>query len=752
MSLYVLPKEKDVHYAFRSRFTVQGANKQIVSFKLSGIHQFVIYIDGEFCGDGPSRFSSNNVQYTEYPFELNSGEHIIAIIMQYYDITTRIMDNKLPPFLFCECEDENKNVVSMDFKYSRLSGYDSGKNIKIADTLGMMEWCDNNLNPQNWIDVNFDDSHWTTLVLSQDFEVSADTTRPVRKVESVLEDTNHGFLTEDFGYEADFVPVRFFLRRLEKLINPPQGVWKRYDLGYIKLGRPCFVLDLPKGATVEIAVCEELQHDRVSPFISLTGGPSCNMIHFTAAGGIETFMPLTPLGGRFIELHIVCLPEDVKSVKILSEIYYWRTFFDEPIGKFECDDSILPKIWTLGINTLRSCTEDVVTDCPIRERGQWIGDCSVAGLRTTANGYGDMQVIRKSLIQATYCCDENGVLPALFPGQTGFFITYSIQWICGCMDYFKYTNDRVLLVKIYDAAIRFVNYLNLHFNLSDGIFRSDEGKVLDCGFVDWGYAVNNAEMTAPLVCMYHEGLLNLIQIQKTLGFDNADLICQAEKVMSTLVVYIDGKRAADRSINWSAFGYHGAVMLLKVGAILPNEKTQCIDYIKEFALSCFPNNLDAPRLYSPTIFLDKIITPYFYNYTLWAFMENGEELFVYDQIKKCWGYMLELGETTCLEVFDTRWSHCHQWSACPTWILSSYCLGLHKSFDLGLNHFTFKLIPGDLQSANGVVPLADGGKIEISWSINKGALEYRACADRDIVVHMPNGSTQSCKKGEGFTI
>ena len=88
-------------------------------------------------------------------------------------------------------------------------------------------------------------------------------------------------------------------------------------------------------------------------------------------------------------------------------------------------------------------------------------------------------------------------------------------------------------------------------------------------------------------------------------------------------------------------------------------------------------------------------------------MENNEAEFVQSQIKTCWGYMLDNGDTTCLEVFDHRWSHCHQWSGCPGWILSCYGLGLFKRYDLGMNHFDLDIKLGTLTDAKGVIPMPD---------------------------------------------
>src|SRR5262249_28130972 len=92
--------------------------------------------------------------------------------------------------------------------------------------------------------------------------------------------------------------------------HSPTGVWRRYDLGKVRLGYPCFVLNLPAGAIVEFAYSESLsdkpifdgythkvvadfaepdwaREPRVAPYIPLSGGLSRNLDHYVARGGIQ---------------------------------------------------------------------------------------------------------------------------------------------------------------------------------------------------------------------------------------------------------------------------------------------------------------------------------------------------------------------------------------------------------------------------------------------------------------------------------
>ncbi len=85
----------------------------------------------------------------------------------------------------------------------------------------------------------------------------------------------------------------------------------------------------------------------------------------------------------------------------------------------------------------------------------------------------------------------------------------------------------------------------------------------------------------------------------------------------------------------------------------------------------------------------RLITPFFSHFALPVLWEYDEGEFVLDQYRSCWGWALDQGLTTWPEVFDLRWSHCHQWSGCPTWQLTRYVLGISPRRDLGAFIFDF---------------------------------------------------------------
>ena len=732
MLTYSFPVETNVHYAIRQKITVSRAGE--ITLKLSGTQQWIAFIDNDYFCDGPARFALTHMEYTRQKLVLEAGEHVLAVLLHYFDVPNRMYDHRMPAFFHCSCDDEGVTLSSI--RCHRLSGYDPVNNVRITEMQGFMEWCDTRIDPEGWTEPDFDDSGWKTPP-SENRRLFENEAGPLTRTSLDISSNiiAEGLLSEEFGYDTNFIQALVCMRRLEKLTNPPNGIWRRYDLGTVRLGRPVFTLRLPEGAKVDVVVSEYLNQGRAHPFISLSGGRSCNMYHYTARGGVQSLMPAGALGGRYVELHIVCRPDQLAEIEVLSEGYEWRTFYGEPVGAFECDSKLLSDIWTIGANTLRSCSEDVITDCPVRERGQWTGDAAAVGMLTAACTYGDIKIMRRSLLQGTYYINENGVLPAVFPGHLYYFIPFSLFWVCGCDDYYKNTADMELLRLIYPHALRFIEYFASHFDLSDGVLKDKNGEAVNIGFLDWGYDHLQPGMLIPFVCFYHRALKSFHRIQSHLGYNTADTQKQIDAVAELL------KKAA--SPPWEQIGYHSCALLLREGMLSRDQKPGCIEYIKGFIGSCFPCDRSAPRLYSPTIIDNRVITPFFSNFAFDALIRNGEMKFVADRIKECWGFMLEIGLTTCLEVFDTRWSHCHQFSSCPTWMLSRYVLGLEKDFYLGKNHFTLDLAPGDVNSAKGFIPLADGGGADISWKKSNGSIIYSVTAEKADIFINYKGNTYS---------
>jgi hypothetical protein len=478
---------------------------------------------------------------------------------------------------------------------------------------------------------------------------------------------------------------------------------------------------------VELAYSEALEKGRVKPWITLSGGESCNMDHYVARGGEQEFFPLTPKGGRFLEVHVIAPPE---KVRFISEEYLERTYHGSPEGTFESGDALLDRIWGTGIETYRACSEDTVIDNPTRERGQWAGDVASVALEIAAVGYSDLRLFRRALIQFARSAREDGLVAGLCPGWKEYLSTFAAQWVSACIRYWQLTGDKDLLLELFPAAERNIAAFERHLT-PKGV--TDE---IGLGFVDWGYLRNQGEVDIAVNMHFLAAVRDMVRWCQALGdAGNRDRYANlATRLVSILSGWFDNALAEPES--WDAIGLHRAVLALRLSLLNGSRERDAVAAIKRHVNSCFPLDPGAPRLCDPGTANRRLFTPYFAHFTLPELIVRGEMDFVLDVYRKAWGWALQDGRTTWLEVFDPRWSHCHQWSGCPTWQLSRFVLGLDSTFDRAPLNYALILHPGMLTEAKGTVPLPSGhGLLQVRWSRGSNGIEYRLETPVPIVLH-----------------
>lgn len=718
--------DADYHVAFRGQFELTADGP--IELHTLGASWYVVWLDGAYLTEGPPRF---NTRFPEYQIDrprLAAGKHVLAVQVHHEGVTTRMLEN-MPPFLFCRVRAGERDVP-VNWKCMRLGGY-AAQVRRINPQFGWIEWCDTRRIPVAWQSRDFDDGTWAQPVAAKTAlgEVAPLSINNVRAFAHTVKPIAQGPLAETYGYELDNVAARFFLRDLDCEKLPPQGVWRRYDLGRVRLMRPRFVLDLPAGAVVEFAYSEYLVRGRVSPWITLSAGDSCNLDHYVARGGVQEFFPLTPKGGRFVEIHIVVPVDQARFVK---EEFVERCYYDAPEGSFASGDDLLDRTWMVGIETHRACAEDALIDNPTRERGEWAGDVVTVGMDIAAAGWSDLRLCRRGLVHCAQCARDDGLVAGLCPGGPAFLSTYAAQWITACVHYWELTGDLAILRELFSAAERNVGAFE-KFMGNDGL--RDE---IGWGFVDWGYVRNPGPSDMGVNLHYLAGLRDMVRWCGAIGKDDraAHYRQLADRVAAILRRWFDAQFARGKDA-WTLIGYHRGALGLRLGFFTGRREKDCVDFMKSHMLRCFPNDAAAPRLSDPQANNPRLITPYFAHYAMPLLIERGETDFVLDQYRTCWGWALQDGRTTWLEVFDTRWSHCHQWSGCPTWQLSRYVLGLTPRYDWGAFHYVLSLSPGGLTRAGGAMPLPNGkGVIRIRWERKPDGIHYELDTPVPLVLHV----------------
>lgn len=202
---------------------------------------------------------------------------------------------------------------------------------------------------------------------------------------------------------------------------------------------------------------------------------------------------------------------DADKIRVRSVNFLERTYFGAPCGAFESGDELLDKIWRIGAETFRSCSEDALVDNPTRERGEWTGDVIGAGIEICNAAFGDMRMIRRGLVQAAQCAAEDGCVAGLCPGGVGYLSTYALQWVRASLKFFRMTGDREYFTRAFDAAKRNMRYFAENFT-KEGCSRD-----VHWAFVDWGYVTNEGESDMGVNLHLHNALNAYIEWCEWMG-------------------------------------------------------------------------------------------------------------------------------------------------------------------------------------------------------------------------------------------
>jgi alpha-L-rhamnosidase len=732
-----LEGETDRHYAVRGEFSL--ATDGEVTIHLGGHVWFDAFLDGEFFTQGPSRAASQDLEWERFVFPLAAGNHVLALHAHVEGITTRLWEAEAPPCIFVEVMADQRELA-VAWKDVVLPGF-VRLNRRKGCVLGWAEWRDTRLDPVGWEKYEFLAADWRSTPLTEvTFESKGEVQLgPVLEMrrEGVL--VGEGALVTMSMHDHD-PPMAFAVRDLAGLESlPPNGVWRRWDLGRVRLGRPQLELSCPRGALVQIGYAEQLLGGRVVPYLNSGGGTdSCLLDTWIALGGRQVFRPLHPNGARFLELHVLAPPAEVEvhSAQFVERCYYHEGMIQ---GRFTSGDAALDRIWAVGVDTLMSCSEDAITDNPTRERGQWLGDVIGPGMEIVAVAFEDLRPIERGLRQAAQCAGEDGMIPAVFPGTREFLPTFALQWPAAVVQFHRLSGNRELLADLHAAAVR-----NLDAFAGQRVLGGLRTDASHWNFVDWGYAgsatvfaagAKDLESYDPALSLFY---LSALRAMATWSgwLNKMDAAHTYEAEAQLVLSEMREQRFADFSPQ---LGFHAAVLALREQIFDAESEKRGVRFVKDHILRCFPNDPDAPRLADTRVESTRLITPFFLHFALQELVRRGEIRFVLDQMKTCWGWMLAQGVTTWMEVFDPRWSHCHQWSGCPTWILSRYLLGLFPRFDLGPNIFDFTPYSSGLEMVSGQIPLPGGGVVSVeNRKADGGSLFSSIQASQAITLRIPD--------------
>jgi hypothetical protein len=694
--------EVDAHVGLRA--VLEVAEPQTVTLRFSASWWATALLDGEPVAEGPPRAPADAPEHVEVRLELTAGRHVLALHALHPGVATE-RAGVVAPHVWVELSPP----LPVQWRAAPLGAFRSGVR-RLNDNLGFVEWCDTRALP-DWSQPGFDDGTWALARPVDGLpDPRPDTGPPVAWTPVSAEQVATGALVERLLLLEDDPAAALFGRSLQPDGQvPPDGVWARFDLGRVRLGTPTVDVTAPAGTAVDLVYCEDLVDGRVTPWISMSNGLSANLDHYVARGGPQRLRTASPRSGRWVEVHVAGDPTQVRIGDLR-----WAERSSTPahvVGSLETGSPRLDRIWQVGVDTLRACSEDALVDCPTRERGQWLGD-AVVGMEIAAVSHGDLRIVERSLRTAAACADADGFVAGQGPGATQHLASYSALWPGAVLRHAALTGDDRLLHELAPAAVRNAAAFRSRMT-GDGI-----GGPLPWPFVDWGAAGDEL----PIQLLGLDGLEATTRWLQRVGHPEAWMVEDAAEAQRQWVTL--------RVASTPALGYHAAALALRCGVLKePGSEAAAVQAVLDHLDGCFPLDPAGPRLSSHLVTGSRFITPYFLHFSLVELARRGRGAEVLERVEAMYGWLLDQGATTWWENFDPRWSRCHQWSGTPTWLLSRLLLGVEVEPDGGLR---VGLFPCGRTAASGTMPLPGGGVLEVRWERAGDGVEWTGRPSRAV--------------------
>ncbi len=614
------------HILYRKKLTLDTFEKAIL--KISADDHYKLYINGAFVCEGPApsyihAYYYNEIDVSKY---LKPGENTVAVHTYYQGMINRVwVSSDLRQMLYFSLGCDGKTVCVSDesWKIADHTGYTE------CGTFGydtaFAEHYDNRSLEEKFYLPDFDDSSW-------------------------------GYAKEKKIVDYKLVKQPTTVLTYENIA--PAVLKRENDKIFIDFGREAVGYLYAKasgkaGDTLILRYGEELNDDG-----SVRHNLRCNCVYeekWTVSDGVCELSQYDYKAFRYAEITV---PDGVKvdDIKLIARYYPY-----EQKAKY-LENKELEPIIKLCADTVKYGTQEGYVDCPTREKGQYLGDVSIAA-RAHAVLTGDTSMMKKAIRDF---CRSDFICPGIMAVSTSALMQeiadYSLQFPAQICWVYAMDGDREFLefTKPYiDAELKFfLKYAN-----SDGLL---DGVTSKWNLVDWPANLRDGydfPLTKPVGAGVHN-VLNAFwigflkscdELYGLLGLPATGLTEKAEAAYikyfynSETGLFCDTKELTHSSI-------HSNVLPLLFDVCKDEQKARIVDFIME------------KRLTSMGVYM-----AYF---TLAALMKNGceKEALELTLDDGAWKLMLSEGATTTFEAWgkDQKWntSLFHPWATAPAIIFA----------------------------------------------------------------------------------
>ncbi len=622
-------KYQNQHILFRKKFCIE--NMERTTIKITADDYYKLYVNGTFVVQGPApsyhfAYYYNEVDLTQY---LHEGENVIAIHTYYQGLINRVwVSGDLCHMLIAEVMQGEQVVCATDESWKNhihTAFYDCKK--KIGYDTGFAEGYDAGAKEVGFEELTFDDSDWA------------------------LSEVNKG----DY---YTFLPQPTKVLDIYR-VKPRSMVKTKYgyaiDLGQEMVCYLTFTAKGGRGDKVIIRAGEELLEDGHVRY-----DMRCNCYYeeeFLLGDQVSTYVQYDYKAFRYVELHI---PQgtsiDEESFEIIVRHYPFEAAITCP-----SEDEVVQRIWDLCANTIKYGMQEVLVDCPTREKGQYLGDATITAI-SHALLTGNADFLKKTLWDFAHTSFiSKGIMSVSSCSFMQEIADYSLQFPLQVLWCYHYTGD----VEFLRSMQPYVQNVCEDFRVYAGEGGLIEGVIEQWNLVDWPANLRDNydfALTKPIGKGYHN-VINAFYYGAVKALEEIDTILDidyetnAESIKQAFIkafyseetqLFVDAKGSTHSSL-------HANVLPLLFGITCGNE-TEIITFLDE-------KGIDTCGVYMAMFYL-------------FALKNAGREDLMYKQLtsKFAWKKMLNQGATTCFEAWgkedNVNCSLFHPWATGPIMVLS----------------------------------------------------------------------------------
>lgn len=736
---------KPVQFSFfRKTFTCAAARRARVLCTADS--KYRLWVNGKPVGFGPARGHPEHPYYDTHSVALRKGRNTVAAVVEHYTVGAHIFAVVEGGF-WCRVEAEGRTLARTDGTWKATPA--QGRSA-MAGTI-FPERFDARLEPAGWEQPGFDDGGWPAAMERKATRLAPPAQMKPRPIPLLTEKrltpvrmldagTCEDAELKDWGDESDIsgslwrmklkpepgLPRAWSGQGHAARVEPGKAAYVMLDFGMETLAAPEVRLRGAAGVIVDLAYSECLWNNRVATTWQSPRLKQAERIILRE--GVTEHRLMQPRGFRYMLLRIANPTQGASRVAVESVAAYEMVYPTRARGAFACSDDVLNRTFALSARTVNLCMEDAYTDCPWRERSQWVGDAQPETLFSYF-AFGAYDLARKAVIEFTSGNTAEGWIPGVFPTSDPKNLpTWGMRVPVIAWEYYLYSGDESVLARAFAGVKKQMEWFARHTDAN--------GLVVDMkgwNFVDWTRA-DDRHADGAVQGWYLESLEYAAKLAKAAGDAGAcaDYLGRAARLRKSLArLYWSPAKGAFRkyrpgspeplpSTDPELLGQHENFLFSLLGVGTAAQRRRALDAMRG------PSGRYLPSLgdYQSAFVSDhkgnyvgeevlRIGSPFWSYYALLALMESGRVPSALEYIRTCWGMMLDYGATSCWEMWDRHTSLCHGWSAAPAMILPAYVLGV-KPLRPGFRVFEARPRAGGLTWAKGRVP-APGGVIGVSW-------------------------------------